>query len=127
MMQALLKAAFSYFTIVFAAAFMLGVLRVTVLAPQFGSLGAVMIEVPVVLGISWRVAGGLQRRWPFARAQRLMMGSIAFGLLMTAELVLAMTVFDQTLTDFAAGLTTLPGAAGLAGQIAFALIPAVRR
>ena len=53
-----------YVATVFAAAFILGTLRVLVLAPRLGELAAVTLEVPVVLGLSWIVAGWVLRRWP---------------------------------------------------------------
>jgi hypothetical protein len=126
-MQAVLIAALSYFVPVFAAAFLLGVLRISLLAPHVGDLGAVAIEVPVVLAISWVVAGWMLRRQRFGGGQRLLVGILAFVLLIVTELVLAILAFDQTLADFMGNLGTPPGILGLAGQIIFALIPAIRR
>lgn len=124
-MQVLLAPAFSYFALVFAAAFVMGVLRVTILVPQIGPLMAVAVEVPVILGLSWLVAGRVLRQ-RFGRGQRLVIGAVAFGLLMVTEALLAIFLFHQTFADFAAALATPPGALGLAGQIGFALIPALR-
>jgi hypothetical protein len=125
-MQALLIAACVYFGIVFALAFVLGVLRVTLVAPQVGALAAVALEVPVILGISWAVAGWIARWWPRPPLQRLAMGAVAFALLMAAEMAMSRFLFGQTLAQFLAAIATAPGALGLAGQIAFALIPVLR-
>jgi hypothetical protein len=125
-MRPLMPAAFAYFAVVFAAAFVLGALRVTLIAPQIGALAAVALEVPVVLAISWVVAGRVLRRWPSGQGQRIAMGGIAFGLLMVAELALAVVLFGQTPGEHFAAMATLPGALGLAGQIGFAAVPALR-
>jgi hypothetical protein len=116
-----------YVATVFAAAFGLGTLRVLLVAPRLGELAAVTLEVPVVLGLSWLVAGRVLRRWPLPRpGQRLAMGGLAFALLMLAETVLGITLFGRTPAGILAAMATLPGLVGLAGQIGFALIPALR-
>ena len=116
-----------YVATVFAAAFVLGALRVMLVAPRLGELAAVTLEVPMVLGLSWLVAGRVLRRWPLPRTgQRLAMGGLAFALLMLAEAGLGITLFGRTLSGIMAAITTLPGLVGLAGQIGFALVPALR-
>ncbi|WP_136645383.1 hypothetical protein [Tabrizicola sp. YIM 78059] len=123
-MPSIVAAAVSYFAAVFAVAFVLGALRVTLVAPQTGPLLAVALEVPLVLALSWLVAGLVLRRWPMARRERLALGGLAFVLLMLAELSLALA-FGQTPARFLSDLATPPGALGLAGQIGFGLIPAL--
>jgi hypothetical protein len=120
------KAAFAYTLPVFAVAFLLGALRVTLVAPVTGQLLAVALEVPLVLLLSWAVAGRVLARWPLSRTLRVAMGGIAFALLMLAELATALG-FGQTPTAFLAAMGTPPGALGLVGQIGFALIPLVRQ
>ena len=121
-----MSAALVYFAVVFAAAFVLGILRVTLIAPQVGALAAVALEVPVVLVISWVVAEHVLRRWPSGWRHRIAIGALAFGFLMVAELALGMFVFGQTTGQFLAAIATPPGALGLAGQLGFAAIPALR-
>lgn len=120
-------AAVIYFAVVFAAAFAMGVLRVTVMAPQIGALAAVAVEVPVILVVSWFVAGAVLRRWPLGRRQRLAMGVLAFGILMLVETAFATMFFAQSLVGFFAAMATPPGLLGLAGQLGFAAIPVLRR
>ena len=116
-----------YVATVFAAAFLLGTLRVLVLVPRLGELAAVTLEVPVVLGLSWLVAGRVLRRWPLPRpGQRLAMGGLAFALLMLAETVLGITLFSRTMAGILTAMVTLPGLVGLAGQIGFGLVPTLR-
>lgn len=47
---------------VFALAFCLGALRVTLVATLTGPLAAVALEVPVVLALAWAVAGAVLLR-----------------------------------------------------------------
>jgi hypothetical protein len=122
----LLKPALAYFAVVFTAAFAFGALRVTLIAPQTGPLVAVALEVPLILGLSWLVAGRVLRRWPLPLAKALAMGGLAFVVLMLAEFSLAYALSGQPPSAYAASFLTGPGALGLAGQIGFALIPAIR-
>lgn len=123
--MAVIRATALYFGVVFAAAFALGVLRMLVLAPALGPLMAVALELPVVLALSWLVAGRVLRLWPMALRGRLAMGTLAFALLMVAETGLALA-FGQTLRGFLAAMATPEGRLGLAGQIGFAILPALR-
>ena len=120
------KAAFAYVLPVFAAAFLLGALRVTLIAPRLGALAAVALEVPLVLAVSWGCAGRVLRRWQLTTVPRAVMGSLAFAILMVLELLTALA-FGQSPTLFLAAMTTPPGALGLAGQIGFGLIPFLRQ
>jgi hypothetical protein len=125
-MPVAVKAALAYFGTVFAAAFLLGALRVTLVAPRTGPLAAVALEVPVVLALSWVVAGRVLARWPLPLPGRIMMGALAFALLMLAEMALAVLLFGQTPGAFFSAMATAPGALGLAGQIGFAVVPALQ-
>jgi hypothetical protein len=122
----IIKAGLLYFAAVFAVAFLMGVLRVTVIAPRVGELGAVALEVPLILGLSWFVAGRLLQRWPLDLPGRIAMGGFAFVVLMLAEFALATFLFGQTTADYLAAFAKPAGGLGLAGQIAFAVIPALR-
>lgn len=125
-MSALVKSALAYTLPVFALAFALGALRVTLIAPATGPLLAVALEVPLVLVLSWLVAGRVLTRWPLPPAQRPALAVLAFALLMLLEGLTALA-FGQTPAQFLAAMTTPAGALGLAGQIGFAVIPALRQ
>jgi hypothetical protein len=122
----ILKPALAYFAVVFTVAFAFGALRVTLIAPVVGALAAVALEVPVILLVSWIVAGRVLGRWPLTGQAALAMGALAFALLMLAEVTLAFGLSGQSPPAYAATFLTAPGALGLAGQIGFALIPALR-
>lgn len=124
-MLSVVKAAFAYAVPVFALGFVLGALCVMLVAPVTGPLLAVGVELPVILTLSWVIAGRVLTRWGLLRPARVVMGALAFALLMLAELLVAVAL-GQSATGFISALGTPPGALGLAGQIAFGLIPSVR-
>jgi hypothetical protein len=123
-MPQIVKAAFAYTLPVFALAFVLGAIRVMLVAPITGPLLAVALEVPVVLTLSWVIAG--RRKLPPTLPQRGAMAVVSFALLMLLELATALA-FGQSPAQFLSAMTTPAGALGLAGQIGFALIPLVRQ
>lgn len=124
-----LRPAAAYFGIVFAAGFALGTLRTLFLAPRFGELWAVLLELPIMLAISWWACGQVVTRFhvPPRLAPRAVMGVLAFGFLMLAEVVLSVGLFGRSMSEYAGDLTTPHGLVGLGGQVAFALMPLVRR
>jgi hypothetical protein len=67
-----------YYTAVFAVAFALGMARALIIAPHIGESAAVVLEVPVVVFVSWAVARQLLKRHPFSLLQSAAMGAIAF-------------------------------------------------
>ena len=117
-------AAAAYWAAVFAFAFGLGIFRTLWLAPRIGALAAVLCEVPLVLGASWWTARRVTARFGITgRGEALAMGGIAFALLMAAEASLAGMLAGQSLSEWARSLWTPAGAAGLTGQVLFALMP----
>lgn len=118
-----------YVALVFAAGFVLGTVRVLALAPRLGELGAVAAETPVMLAVSWFACGWTLRRVavPAKVIPRAVMGAAAFAFLMTAELALTVLAFGGTPASFLATFAAPAGALGLAGQVAFGLIPLARR
>ena len=120
----MLKPILAYVLPVFAVAFALGAVRVNLVAPRVGPLLAVAVELPLVLALSWAVAGRVLNRWP--QPSRPGLGPASFLMLMLLELATALAL-GQSVTQFLAALTTPPGALGLAGQIGFGLIPLVRQ
>lgn len=123
-MSPIVKAAFAYTLPVFALAFVLGAARVSLIAPVTGPLIAVALEVPVVLALSWTLAGRIDLS-PTTPG-RAAMALLSFALLMSLELLTALA-FGQTLAQFLTAMTTPAGALGLAGQAGFALVPLLRQ
>lgn len=122
MMRAL-SAGIVYFIAVFAAGFVLGVLRTGVLLPLIGPLWAVLVELPVILSIAWLVCTRILRRWLLTPAAAAAMGAVAFSLLMLGEAGLSMLLVGRSLAEHLALYAQLPQQLGLAGQLAFAAFP----
>jgi len=122
MMRVLLTAVV-YVAAVFAAGFVLGVLRSLVLVPLLGELWAVLFELPVILTIAWLICTRILRRWPLLPPVAAGMGAVAFSLLMLVEASLSNLMAGRSLTEHLALYAQLPHQLGLAGQLAFALFP----
>ncbi len=124
-MRPALLAGLVYFAVVFAAGFALGVPRTLVLEARVGELGAVLVEMPVILAVCWWSAGRVARRFavPGDVRARVAMGGAAFALLMAAEWALVAATGEETLLEH---WSRPAGLLGLAGQLAFAAFPAIR-
>ena len=111
---------------VFPAAFAFGAMRVRLIAPQISTLAALAPEVPLILCLSWIVAGRVLCRWQLTSSPAPAMGALAFVLLRPAEFAPAYALSHQTSQAYAATFLAGPGALGLGGQTGLALIPALR-
>lgn len=120
-----LIAAALYAGAIFLFAFALGTVRVLALAPAIGALAATAIEIPIVLGASWWASRRIMSRFaiPPRSAARLAAGAAAFVILMSLETALGIAVFGNPLEDQLRAYVTPKGMLGLAGQIAFAIVP----
>lgn len=127
-MRKAIIAGISYFAIVFAAGFALGVVRTLWLAPTLGAPAAVATELPFMLAASWFAAIFVAQKLNIGAdlRARLIMGEAAFALLMSAEFALAYFAFGRSPLQQIAEWRTLEGVIGLAGQIAFAAFPALQ-
>lgn len=123
------RAGFLYFALVFAAGAALGTLRTLALVPVLGEVPAVVLELPVMLALSWIACGfviarlRVPARWPV----RAGMGAVAFVLLMAAEAALGILAFGRTAGAHLAAYRDAPALLGLGGQVAFGLMPLLRR
>lgn len=126
-MTAPLRAGLFYGAAAFACGFVLGPLRVLVLEPRFGPLGAVAIEaVPMLLALALlapRVAGA--QGLGVGAAGRLRMGLWALALVLALEVVLSAAL--GRLGAWVADFATPAGLVGLALLAALALMPLLRR
>jgi hypothetical protein len=122
------KAGIAYFAIVFAFGFLLGVIRTLVLIPTLGELIAVAIELPVILLASWMICRCViaHLQVPPLLRHRLLVGVVAFNLLMMAELGLSMVLVGRSMPEHFALYETAPALLGLIAQIAFALFPVLQ-
>lgn len=122
------QAGIAYFAIIFAAGFILGPLRILMLVPAIGEFSAVLLELPVMLGLAWMVSLWLVGRFKLLHrlAQRLIMGGLGFLLLVLGEIGISTVVFEQSVAEFFVRYREPSAMLGLAGQLAFAIIPVVQ-
>ncbi|MFN0070906.1 MAG: hypothetical protein ACKVVP_05385 [Chloroflexota bacterium] len=127
-MQATLHAALTYFGAVFSIGFVFGVLRTLFLAPLLGGTVAVLVELPLMLTISWFTCRWVIRQFAVAEdaAYRLAMGWGAFALVMIAELGVSLFGFGRTSAEHFESYRTASALLGVLAQIAFALFPTLQ-
>ena len=90
-------------------------------------MAALLVELPLIVTVAWLTCQRLTDWFSVPRrlGPGLMMGGVAFVILMTAEAGLSLVVFQKSMAAFAVELTSLPGALGLAGQVAFGVFPLI--
>jgi len=122
------RAGVAYFAVVFAAGFALGAARVMLVVPRLSETAAVALEVPLMLVLSWIACRWVVRRFNVspAASARLIMGGAAFALLMAGEVGVSVLGFGRTFAEHFAAYGAPGALIGLAGQIAFALMPLVQ-
>jgi hypothetical protein len=122
-------AGLAYFGVVFAAGFGLGTFRVLVLAPTLGEIAAVLFELPIILAVSWVACRWLIKRFDVQKlvSARLVMGGIAFAVLLVAEIGVSVFGFGRSLSAHLEQYRELSTLIGLAGQVAFASFPIIQR
>lgn len=119
-----LKAALLYVLAGFGAGFVLGPLRELLLAPAFGRMAALLVELPLLLGFCWWIAPRIIRRCGILPgAARLRMGFAALAMLLTFEFTLGVAVRGWDLAGWVGDFVTLPGLVTLAAYLVFALLP----
>lgn len=121
---------FFYFASAFVAGTILGVLRTILVEPQLGLTAALLLEIPVILGVCWFAAGHILNigfNDPPSLRDRSLVGVSAFVLLMAAEFLLGFLLFGYSFTRSIDRFSSGNGLIGFAAQVAFALFPAFRR
>ncbi|MFM0058431.1 hypothetical protein PQR64_22680 [Paraburkholderia phytofirmans] len=115
----------AYALIVFVIGFALGAVRVLVLVPHLGATASVVLETPIMLAASWKVAQWSVQRFNLQPDRRscLLMGIVAFIVLMVAELGVAVFAFDESPAQYVSGIGSIAGGIGFAAQICFAGFP----
>jgi hypothetical protein len=122
------EAGVAYFVVAFGFGFLLGTFRMLVIVPAVGEISAVMLEMPIMLAISWFSSRWLIGRFsvPDGLAPRLVMGGLAFVLLMFAEGGLSILGFGRSFAEHFASYRQVASIMGLLGQLAFASFPAIQ-
>ncbi len=116
-----------YFLTLFALGFVLGTIRVMVVAPRVGQFASTGAEVPVILAAAFFACRWAIRRWqvPITMAIRWAMVLWFLALLLSFEILLGASLFGSTVAEQWARLATPAGLLGLSAQILAALLPVI--
>lgn len=127
-MRRSILAGVAYFGCVFAAGFALGVLRTVLVVAPLGETVAVALELPIILAIAWIACRWLINRLevPSRFVSRAVMGAVAFILLMAGELSISLLLAGRSAAEHLLLYREASHMLGLAGQLAFALFPALQ-
>ena len=114
-----------YFAIVFGAGFVFGTVRVVWLVPTVGVRIAELTELPLMLAVVFFAARWVNRRFLTERDQstRLIVGVVAFALLLLAELILGVTLGGLTPKEVFLNHDPVSGTAYYLSLCVFALMP----
>jgi ABC-type uncharacterized transport system permease subunit len=118
----------AYFAIVFAAGFLMGMLRILFVAPSVGEITAVILELPIMLAVAWFACSWVLSKFhvPQKTFDRLVMGAIALILLLIAEAMLALGLSGLSPQQHLASYTQAGPLIGLAAQLLYAGFPVIR-
>jgi hypothetical protein len=116
----------AYFALVFTVGFALGVVRTLFLVPRYGDRAAELMEMPVILVVSFVAA-----RWitgalsmPYGLVRRLAMGCFGLALMLGAEFILVLPVRGLTIGEYFATRDPVGAGAYYFALAMFALMPA---
>lgn len=128
-MTAALRAGAFYGLALFAAGFALGTVRTVLVEPRVGPLAATLIETPLMLLLAWPLCRRVMTRAaaPTGPASCAAASLAASASLITAEIVLGLTLFGRSAAEQAEAFASPQGRLGLAAQIAACAIPLVYR
>jgi len=122
----MLKAGLAYFLIVFAAGFVLGLIRVPFAVPRLGVRTAELLETPFMLAVIVWASRRLARQPPaWGRGQRLLAGLFALLVLVAAELGVALALGHQSPGAYIASRDPVSGSVYLASLVYFGVAPAL--
>jgi hypothetical protein len=121
------KAGLCYFALTFGAGFLLGPLRIFLMVPRVGARAAELAELPVMIIVTWLAARWTIRRFrvPLSTRSRLVMGVVAFALLLAAEFALVLPLRGLTLEQYFATRDPVSSVAYYASLVLLALMPLI--
>ncbi|HEY9051402.1 MAG TPA: hypothetical protein VIQ03_07650 [Gammaproteobacteria bacterium] len=126
-MKKILVASLIYFSIVFGAGFVLGVVRVLLLVPTMGERYAELLEMPLMLIVIFYSAQFIVSRYTFIKKslEFLFIGIIAFSLLVLFELTLVLAIRDLTIEQYMKSRDPVSGIAYALSLIVYMIMPFV--
>jgi hypothetical protein len=119
----------SYGIIMFGAGFCVGTVRVLLVVPAVGHMWAVLMELPIMIWMCWRICAWLLGKWGHAViGSSLLLASLtALVTLLLLEFALSCTLFGKTAQEFQADLLSTTGLIGLVAQAVCSLFLAVQK
>lgn len=124
-MTLVLFCSLQYFAWVFTVGFALGVLRVTFLVALLGERWAEIVEMPIMLAVSFLVTRGLIRKHAanLDALQALAIGLIALTLLIAVEFTVVLGLRDLSLSGYLQTRDPISGSIYAVALIVFGLLP----
>jgi hypothetical protein len=120
----MIRAALRYFVVVFGVAFLMGVVRQLWVVPRLGSRTAELLELPLIIALSFVTSRWILRQHPRAsNGFRLGMGSIALLLMLTAEFGFVLALRGMTIADYMASRDAVSGPAYYLALLVFGAMP----
>ncbi len=127
-MRSIAAASFVYFALVFAVGFVFGVVRVVWLLPALGERHAELIELPLMLIVSFVAAGFAVKRYRIATLRSaLLVGALALIWLLAAEFAFVLGLRGLTIEQYVAARDPVAGLAYAAALVVFGVLPAIRK
>lgn len=124
-----LRCATVYFGIVFGVGFLLGAVRVPFLVPRIGERSAELAEMPLMFIAIFLAAGYVVRRYgmTISAGRWVTVGIVALGLLVCAELLLAVVLAGRGVAGYIAGRDPVSGSVYAGMLLVYAAMPWLRR
>jgi hypothetical protein len=124
-LRTVFTAASVYFGIVFGVGFLLGSVRVPLLAPRIGERFAELAEMPLMFVAIFLAAGYVLSKFPRIQSPGawLVVGLLAFAMLVLAELLLAVVLASRGVGEYIASRDRVSGSVYLGMLVLFAVMP----
>lgn len=122
----ILRAAFWYFGIVFGAGFVLGPIRILLLAPSLGDRVSELLELPIMLLVAVLAARWIVLRFQLVKRRPMkagMIGGLAFIMMLVAEFGMVLNLQGITVRDYIALRDPVAGVAYYVMLLVFAAMP----
>lgn len=125
-MKKIFLASLTYFGLVFAAGFLLGLVRVLFVVPELGERTAELIEMPIMLVVIYFSARFIIKRFTITEAPRLVaVGCLALLILLAVEFSAVLQLRNLTIEQYLTERDPVAGITYLAGLLVFASMPAI--
>lgn len=96
--------------------------------PALGDRAAELLELPLMILVSWIVAGRVVHWFRIVNIQQaLQVGGLAVSVLILIELTVVLTIRDLSVDDYLASRDPIAGSAYLLSLVLFAIFPALRK